>query len=144
MLFGALTSVDAQCLIDENVDTTYIKLDANMLPVNYINVGVEDLRAELGELDPIVETEEFQLYAAGNYTFKVENGVVVSQSTQILDENDQKLVYNKILNALARSKSLRDTHNTGANFYEYADFQIQFDDYDGYQKLTFQAIPADE
>ena len=82
----------------------------------------------------------FQLYASGDYTYKIENGVVTSMAIQIADDNNDKKVYNQILNALAKSKSLKDTHNTGGNYYQYANFQVQFDDFEGYEKLTFSAI----
>ena len=56
---------------------------------------------------------------------------------------DELVDYNKILNALAQSNSIKDTHNTGGNYYQYANFQVQFDDFEGYEKLTFSVIPAD-
>ena len=62
---------------------------------------------------------------------------------QIADDSNDKMIYNKILNALAQSKSIKDTHNTGGNYYQYANFQVQFDDFEGYEKLTFSVIPVD-
>ena len=59
---------------------------------------------------------------------------------QIADEKNDKVIYNQILNALSKSNSIKDTHNTGGNHYLYANFQIQFDDFEGYEKLTFSAI----
>ena len=117
----------------EAVDTTYIKLDENREPINHVNLTKE-------ELETILETENFQLYAAGDYTYKIVNGVVTSMAIQIPDDNNDKVVYNQILNALAKSNSIKDTHNTGGNYYLYANFQIQFDDFEGYEKLTFSAI----
>jgi hypothetical protein len=122
------------------VDTTYIKLDENMEPINYVNATKEELEAAVGELETILETDNFQLYAAGDYTYKIENGVVTSMAIQIADDNNDKVIYNKILNALAKSNSIKDTHNTGGNYYQYANFQVQFDDFEGYEKLTFSAI----
>ena len=68
------------------------------------------------------------------------DGVVTSMAIQIPDDNNDKVVYNQILNALAKSNSIKDTHNTGGNHYLYAKFQIQFDDFEGYEKLTFLAL----
>lgn len=141
-LLGAM-NVNAQCLVTEEIDTTYIKLDANQLPINYINLTKADLQEKVGELETIFENEEFGLYAAGDYTFKIEGDRVISQSINIADKSEEKIVYNQILNALSKSNSLKDSHNTGGNLYEYADFQIVFDDFDGYEKLTFQAIPQE-
>ena len=129
--------------ITSEVDTTYIKLDENLEPINFVNATKEELEAAVGELETILETDEFQLYAAGDYTYKIENGVVTSMAIQIADDNNDKVVYNQILNALAKSKSIKDTHNTGGNYYQYANFQVQFDDFEGYEKLTFSVIPFD-
>ena len=125
------------------IDTTYIKLDANLEPINFVNSTFEDLQAAVGELETILETENFQLYASGDYTYKVENGYVTSMAVQIADDKNDKIVYNQILNALAKSKPIKDTHNTGGNYYQYANFQVQFDDFEGYEKLTFSVIPDD-
>ena len=124
----------------EAVDTTYIKLDENREPINHVNLTKEELEAKVGELETILETDNFQLYAAGDYTYKIVNGVVTSMAIQIPDDNNDKVVYNQILNALAKSNSIEDTHNTGGNHYRYANFQIQFDDFEGYEKLTFLAL----
>jgi hypothetical protein len=124
----------------EAVDTTYIKLDENREPINHVNLTKEELEAKVGELETILETDNFQLYAAGDYTYKIVNGVVTSMAIQIPDDNNDKVVYNQILNALAKSNSIKDTHNTGGNHYLYANFQIQFDDFEGYEKLTFMAL----
>ena len=124
----------------EAVDTTYIKLDENREPINHVNLTKEELEAKVGELETILETDNFQLYAAGDYTYKIVNGVVTSMAIQIPDDSNDKVVYNQILNALAKSNSIKDTHNTGGNHYLYANFQIQFDDFEGYEKLTFMAL----
>lgn len=126
--------------ITSEVDTTYIKLDENLEPINFVNASKEELEAAVGELETILETDDFQLYASGDYTYKVENGRVTSMAIQIADDNNDKIVYNQILNALAKSNSIKDTHNTGGNYYQYANFQVQFDDFEGYEKLTFSAI----
>ena len=126
--------------VTSEVDTTYIKLDANLEPINFVNSTKEELEAAVGELETILETDDFQLYASGDYTYKVENCRVTSMAIQIADDNNDKIVYNQILNALAKSNSIKDTHNTGGNYYQYANFQVQFDDFEGYEKLTFSAI----
>ena len=140
MLVGATAMYAEETNVNNDVDTTYIKLDENMEPINFVNSTKEELEAAVGELETILETDEFQLYAAGDYTYKIENGVVTSMAIQIADDNNDKVVYNKILNALAKSNSIKDTHNTGGNYYQYANFQVQFDDFEGYEKLTFSAI----
>lgn len=124
----------------DDVDTTYIKLDENRVPINHVNLTYDELVEKVGELETILETENFQLYAAGDYTYKIEDGVVTSMAIQIADEKNDKVIYNQILNALSKSNSIKDTHNTGGNYYLYANFQIQFDDFEGYEKLTFSAI----
>ena len=124
----------------DDVDTTYIKLDENRVPINHVNLTYDELVEKVGELETILETENFQLYAAGDYTYKIEGGVVTSMAIQIPDEKNDKVIYNQILNALSKSNSIKDTHNTGGNHYLYANFQIQFDDFEGYEKLTFSAI----
>ena len=129
--------------VTSEVDTTYIKLDENLEPINYVNWTKDDLIAAVGELETILETDEFQLYSAGDYTYKIERGLVTSMAIQIEDANNDKIIYNKILNALAKSNSVKDTHNTGGNYYQYANFQVQFDDFEGYEKLTFSVIPFD-
>ena len=146
MLMGMMMLVSATAMYAEennvtnDIDTTYIKLDENLEPINFVNSTKEELEAAVGELETILETDNFQLYAAGDYTYKIENGVVTSMAIQIADDNNDKVVYNRILNALAKSKSIKDTHNTGGNYYQYASFQVQFDDFEGYEKLTFSAI----
>jgi len=125
---------------NDDVDTTYIKLDENREPINHVNLTYDELVEKVGELETILETENFQLYAAGDYTYKIEGGIVTSMAIQIADEKNDKVIYNRILNALAKSNSIKDTHNTGGNYYLYANFQIQFDDFEGYEKLTFSAI----
>ena len=140
MLLGATAMYAEETNVNNDVDTTYIKLDENMEPINFVNSTKEELEAAVGELETILETDNFQLYASGDYTYKIENGVVTSMAIQIADDNNDKVVYNQILNALAKSKSLKDTHNTGGNYYQYANFQVQFDDFEGYEKLTFSAI----
>ena len=140
MLVGATAMYAEENNVASEVDTTYIKLDENMEPINFVNSTKEELEAAVGELETILETDNFQLYAAGDYTYKIENGVVTSMAIQIADDNNDKVIYNKILNALAKSNSIKDTHNTGGNYYQYANFQLQFDDFEGYEKLTFSAI----
>ena len=140
MLVGATAMYAEENNVASEVDTTYIKLDENMEPINYVNSTKEELEAAVGELETILETDDFQLYAAGDYTYKIENGVVTSMAIQIADDNNDKVLYNKILNALAKSNSIKDTHNTGGNDYQYANFQVQFDDFEGYEKLTLSAI----
>ena len=140
MLVGATAMYAEETNVTNDVDTTYIKLDENLEPINFVNSTKEELEAAVGELETILETENFQLYAAGDYTYKIENGVVTSMAIQIADDNNDKVIYNKILNALAKSNSIKDTHNTGGNYYQYANFQVQFDDFEGYEKLTFSAI----
>ncbi len=140
MLVGATVMYAEETNVTSEVDTTYIKLDENMEPINFVNATKEELEAAVGELETILETENFQLYAAGDYTYKIENGYVTSMAIQIADDNNDKVIYNKILNALAKSNSIKDTHNTGGNYYQYANFQVQFDDFEGYEKLTFSAI----
>ena len=140
MLLSATAMYAEETNVNNDVDTTYIKLDENMEPINFVNSTKEELEAAVGELETILETDNFQLYASGDYTYKIENGVVTSMAIQIADDNNDKKVYNQILNALAKSKSIKDTHNTGGNYYQYANFQVQFDDFEGYEKLTFSAI----
>ena len=143
MLVGATAMYAEENNVASEVDTTYIKLDENMEPINYVNSTKEELEAAVGELETILETDDFQLYAAGDYTYKIENGVVTSMAIQIADDNNDKGVYNQILNALAKSKSIKDTHNSGGNYYQYETFQVQFDDFEGYEKLTFSVLPLD-
>ena len=126
--------------VTNEIDTTYIKLDENREPINHVNLTLDELKEKVGELETILETDNFQLYACGDYTYKIQNGVVTSMAIQIPDDKNDKVVYNQILNALAKSNSITDTHNTGGNHYLYANFQIQFDDFEGYEKLTFSAI----
>lgn len=139
MMLGTVT-VNAQ---DETKSNNIIKVDEQQVPVCYVNKTIDELRQEVGELETILETENFQLYQAGDYTYKVENYVVVSQSIQFEDTKDDKVLYNKVLADLQKTKFIRDTHNTGANNFLYTDFQVQFDDFQGYQKLTYSVIPAD-
>ena len=141
MFLGAMTLNAAEITVgSDDIDTTYIKLDENREPINHVHLTLDELREKVGELDTILETENFQLYAAGDYTYKIENGVVTSMAIQIPDDKNDKIVYNQILNALAKSNSITDTHNTGGNYYQYANFEVQFDDFEGYEKLTFSAL----
>ena len=50
---------------------------------------------------------------------------VASMAIQIADDNNDKVIYNKILNALAKSNSIKDTHNTGGNYYLYANAAVE-------------------
>ena len=140
MLLGTTMAFAEETQVTSECDTTYIKLDANLEPINHVNLTLDELQEAVGELETILETDAFQLYAAGDYTYKVEGGIVTSMAIQIEDEKNDKVVYNQILNALAKSNSIKDTHNTGGNYYQYANFQVQFDDFEGYEKLTFSAI----
>jgi hypothetical protein len=141
MMLTATATYAEDTQVTNECDTTYIKLNENLEPINYVNWAKEDLEAAVGELETILETENFQLYSAGEYTYKIENGMVTSMAVQIEDEKNDKVIYNKILNALAQSKPVKDSHNTGGNFYQYTTFQVQFDDFEGYEKLTFSVIP---
>jgi hypothetical protein len=140
MVIGTTMTYAEGTQVTNDCDTTYIKLDANLEPINHVNLTYDELVAKVGELETILETDDFQLYAAGDYTYKVVNGIVTSMAIQIADDNNDKVVYNQILNALSKSKPIKDTHNTGGNYYLYAKFQVQFDDFEGYEKLTFSAI----
>ena len=140
LIMGPIMSYAEEAQVTSEVDTTYIKLDENRVPITHVNLTYDELVEKVGELETILETDDFQLYAAGDYTYKIVNGTVYSMAIQIPDDNNDKVVYNQILNALAKSNSLKDTHNTGGNYYQYADFQIQFDDFEGYEKLTFSVI----
>ena len=140
MVIGTTMTYAEGTQVTNECDTTYIKLDANLEPINHVNLTYDELVAKVGELETILETDDFQLYAAGDYTYKVVNGIVTSMAIQIADDNNDKVVYNQILNALSKSKSIKDTHNTGGNYYLYAKFQVQFDDFEGYEKLTFSAL----
>ena len=140
MIIGTTMTYAEGTQVTNDCDTTYIKLDANLEPINHVNLTYDELVAKVGELETILETDDSQLYAAGDYTYKVVNGVVTSMAIQIADDNNDKVVYNQILNALSKSKPIKDTHNTGGNYYLYAKFQVQFDDFEGYEKLTFSAL----
>jgi len=139
MLLGCVTVSAQEAASNKEV----IKIDAQQVPICYVNKTVDELRESQKELETILETENFQLYQAGDYSFKVENGIVVSQSIQFEDPKDEKVMYNKILSQLKNTKFIADSHNTGGNKFVYADFQIQFDDFQGYQKLTYSVIPTD-
>ena len=140
LMMGPIVSYAEENQVTSECDTTYIKLDDNRVPITHVNLTYDELVEKVGELETILETDEFQLYAAGDYTYKIVDGIVTSMAIQIADDNNDKVVYNQILNALAKSNSLKDTHNTGGNYYQYADFQIQFDDFEGYEKLTFSVL----
>ena len=140
LMMGPIMSYAEENQVTSECDTTYIKLDENRVPITHVNLTYDELVEKVGELETILETDDFQLYAAGDYTYKIEGGIVTSMAIQIPDDNNDKVVYNQILNALAKSNSLKDTHNTGGNYYQYANFQIQFDDFEGYEKLTFSVL----
>ena len=140
LMMGPIVSYAEDAQVTSESDTTYIKLDENRVPITHVNLTYDELVEKVGELETILETDEFQLYAAGDYTYKVVGGIVTSMAIQIADDNNDKVVYNQILNTLAKSNSLKDTHNTGGNYYQYANFQIQFDDFEGYEKLTFSVL----
>lgn len=118
-----------------------IQIDEQQVPVCYVNKTVDELRAAFTDLETILETDNFQLYQAGDYSFKVEKGQVVSQSIQFEDPKDEKVLYKKILSDLQKTKFIKDSHNSDGNNFMYSDFQIQFDDFQGYQKLTYSVIP---
>ena len=143
LMMGPIMSYAEENQVTNECDTTYIKLDENRVPITHVNLTYDELVEKVGELETILETDDFQLYAAGDYTYKIEGGVVTTMAIQIPDDNNDKVVYNQILNTLAKSNSLKDTHNTGGNYYQYANFQIQFDDFEGYEKLTFSALTVD-
>ena len=140
LMMGPIMSYAEENQVTSECDTTYIKLDENRVPITHVNLTYDELVEKVGELETILETDEFQLYAVGDYTYKVVGGIVTSMAIQIPDDNNDKVVYNQILNTLAKSNSLKDTHNTGGNNYQYANFQIQFDDFEGYEKLTFSVL----
>ena len=140
LMMGPVVSYAEENQVTNECDTTYIKLDENRVPITHVNLTYDQLVEKVGELETILETDEFQLYAVGDYTYKIVDGIVTSMAIQIADDKNDKIVYNQILNALAKSNSLKDTHNTGGNNYQYADFQIQFDDFEGYEKLTFSVL----
>ena len=137
MMLGTVTAAAQDGADNKEV----IKIDDQQVPVCYVNKTLDQLREGVGELETILETENFQLYQAGDYSFKVQNDRVVSQRIQFEDPKDEKVLYNKILSVLQKTKFVKDTHNTGGNNYQYADFQIQFDDFQGYQKLTYSVLP---
>lgn len=139
LLCCAATVSAQEVAVNNGEENTYIQINANQEPVTNVNLTLDELTAKVGELDTILEGDNFQLYAAGDYTYRVENGVVVSQAIQIADVDDSKKAYNEILAALNKTHALKATHNTGGNFYQYADFHVQFDDFQGYSKLTFSA-----
>ena len=143
LMMGPIMSYAEENQVTNECDTTYIKLDENRVPITHVNLTYDELVEKVGELETILETDDFKIYAAGDYTYKIEGGVVTSMAIQIPDDNNDKVVYNQILNTLAKSNSLKDTHNTGGNYYQYANFQIQFDDFEGYEKLTFSALTVD-
>ena len=140
LMMGPIVSYAEENQVTNECDTTYIKLDENRVPITHVNLTYDELVEKVGELETILETDDFQLYAVGDYTYKVVDGIVISMAIQIPDDNNDKVVYNQILNTLAKSNSLKDTHNTGGNNYQYANFQIQFDDFEGYEKLTFSVL----
>lgn len=137
MMLGTI-GVSAQ---DATPQNDIIKLNEQQVPVCFVNKTIDELRAAHGDLETILETPNFQLYQAGEYSYKVEGGLVVSQSIQFEDPKDEKILYNKILSDLQKTKFIKDSHNSGGNNFMYSDFQIQFDDFQGYQKLTYSVIP---
>ena len=65
ILMGGMSYAEETQITNE-IDTTYIKLDENLEPVNFVNSTFEDLQEAVGELETILETESFQLYGAGS------------------------------------------------------------------------------
>ena len=107
LMMGPIMSYAEENQVTNECDTTYIKLDENRVPITHVNLTYDELVEKVGELETILETDDFQLYAAGDYTYKVEGGIVTSMAIQIPDDNNDKVVYNQILNALAKSNSLK-------------------------------------
>ena len=66
MLVGVTAMYAEENNVTSEADTTYIKLDENMEPINFVNSTKEELEAAVGELETILETDNFQLYAAGD------------------------------------------------------------------------------
>ena len=62
MLVGATAMYAEETNVNNDVDTTYIKLDENMEPINYVNSTKEELEAAVGELETILETEALCLW----------------------------------------------------------------------------------
>ena len=62
MMLGTIT-VNAQ---DVAKSDDIIKLDEQQVPVCYVNKTIDELREGVGELETILETENFQLYQAGD------------------------------------------------------------------------------
>ena len=58
MLVGATVMYAEETNVTSEVDTTYIKLDENMEPINFVNATKEELEAAVGELETILETDK--------------------------------------------------------------------------------------
>ena len=61
MLAGTTTMNAEDNNVTSEIDTTYIKLDENREPINHVNLTYEELVEKVGELETILETDEFQL-----------------------------------------------------------------------------------
>ena len=103
LMMGPIVSFAEEAQVTSECDTTYIKLDENRVPITHVNLTYDELVEKVGELETILETEDFQLYAAGDYTYKIVDGIVTSMAIQIADDNNDKVIYNQILNTLAKS-----------------------------------------
>ena len=71
LMMGPIVSYAEDAQVTSECDTTYIKLDENRVPITHVNLTYDELVEKVGELETILETDEFQLYAAGDYTYKV-------------------------------------------------------------------------
>ena len=64
MMCSATLTYAEETQATNECDTTYIKLDANLEPINYVNLTYDELAAKVGELETILETDDFQLSTA--------------------------------------------------------------------------------
>ena len=65
LMMGPIVSYAEENQVTSECDTTYIKLDENRVPITHVNLTYDELVEKVGELETILETDEFQLYAAG-------------------------------------------------------------------------------
>ena len=56
LLFGSSVMFAEENNVTNEIDTTYIKLDANLEPINFVNSTFEDLQAAVGELEMLQVT----------------------------------------------------------------------------------------
>ena len=66
LMMGPIMSFAEENQVTNECDTTYIKLDENRVPITHVNLTYDELVEKVGELETILETDEFQLYAAGD------------------------------------------------------------------------------